>query len=919
MSDKPSQERPQGTSWDVVRVLFKAFGYLVFFGWNLWFFVWMWFGLGPVLLMPMTVAVFAGMVPLPFALCGLLLLLMPALGLLAAALPRFRTDPGRLLSLFYGVQAPVMLLLAVRMFAIQQLTLATGLLLAIGFIGSLSLVRTLWSGPREAGRGRQLLRLFAQTSHLVVGLWCALVAGLYGFSISAAILAALPDVFYNVFRIGPEVFVLSIWVVFAVLFAIVLAAFPVALVGISVRSYELVLRASKERLGAALSTGVSAATVLAWLLAFALASRQPQGKAFAWMKEAKDDAGRRVALEHREEIREGLLFARLASERTFDADPEGEHMEHLWRPLVGETLATIPAGAYRFLFGPFLYHPVRGGWSYNDRSWMAKPNDVFDAKTLYADLFDAPIEVAERKTLLAAARQTWSWEDAQAGLLEVGQQKVHLDRQDVIVEPHGDVARVFVHDVYRNRTWDPQEVLVYFSLPETAAVTGLWLGPDEEHRFSYVVAPRGAAQEVYERQVQIRRDPALLEQTGPVQYRLRAFPVLAREGRADDVWSIRSEGPEMHLWMELVVPLSEDEDGMTIFELPRSNEVRNLFWDEDTERTIGGEVFSSERWLPEAVPAPGAVRQARSVRIGEHVVAAEPAGPITPSKLRRPAILVDGTASMAAHREALARSLAEIRAISEEPEIWCTVEGQLARCPAFDPQTALFFGSVALETRLAELAPSLAGNETLIVLTDEGSYTLAAEAERAGLPDITLPETWLVHLGGDHPDALPDWTADRLQRSNGGVVSSIEELSVRHADPSCRDGMRFSFRAVDPARSEPEADKNDPFVAIAARQLVAMLDAEQRSSGLSSLDTMHAVAVANHVVTPYSSMLVLVDDFQRKELEEANKREDRFDREITDGQETTVSAAPEPSSLLLLGFGAAALAAFHRRKGPAAA
>jgi hypothetical protein len=63
----------------------------------------------------------------------------------------------------------------------------------------------------------------------------------------------------------------------------------------------------------------------------------------------------------------------------------------------------------------------------------------------------------------------------------------------------------------------------YFSLPESAVITGVWLGdsPDRNQRYEYTVAPRGAAQAVYRNEVRRNMDPALVEQIGPRQYRLR--------------------------------------------------------------------------------------------------------------------------------------------------------------------------------------------------------------------------------------------------------------------------------------------------------------------------------------------------------------------------------------------------------------
>ncbi|MDJ0649102.1 MAG: hypothetical protein QNJ60_10390 [Xenococcaceae cyanobacterium MO_188.B19] len=77
---------------------------------------------------------------------------------------------------------------------------------------------------------------------------------------------------------------------------------------------------------------------------------------------------------------------------------------------------------------------------------------------------------------------------------------------------------------------------------------------------------------------------------------------------------------------------------------------------------------------------------------------------------------------------------------------------------------------------------------------------------------------------------------------------------------------------------------------------------------LAELDAIHQVAKNYDIVTPYSSMIVLVNDEQRELLKKAEARTDRFDREVETGVEQLdkpfnpfeVSAVPEPSLWLLL-------------------
>lgn len=105
---------------------------------------------------------------------------------------------------------------------------------------------------------------------------------------------------------------------------------------------------------------------------------------------------------------------------------------------------------------------------------------------------------------------------------------VLLTYREITVDSEADglLARITIEEEYENQTNTEQEIIYEFNLPDEVAFYDLKLGPNLE--FSGVIAPKGAAQKVYERELVKRRDPALLEQTGPNQYRLRIFPVPGR-------------------------------------------------------------------------------------------------------------------------------------------------------------------------------------------------------------------------------------------------------------------------------------------------------------------------------------------------------------------------------------------------------
>ncbi|MEZ4318585.1 MAG: TIGR02921 family PEP-CTERM protein [Myxococcota bacterium] len=574
---------------------------------------------------------------------------------------------------------------------------------------------------------------------------------------------------------------------------------------------------------------------------------------------------------------------------------------------MGAWLAEAPRAAYVALMHPFSYHPVDPGAVYEQwgsdtrvRTGRSLPKDAQTATELYADVFDSAMSRAERDALLASATQTWSWRDVQAGLLSVGERKVRLASQEVTTEVHGDLATVRIHDVWRNQGFDREEILLAFDLPDSAAITGLWMGPDPDvaEAFAYIVAPRGAAQEVYESEVQRRVDPALLESVGPRQYRLRAFPVEPRDSSYDSLYHFGDEGPDLHVWMELVVPVV---DGVVA--TPVLDEARNAFWDGSEARTVDGWTVASDTWVSPVAAAASTPRQPHEAVVSGFRVTAEPAR-ATPKPLGRVDVVIDGSASMRFHREDLAAAL---RALDgEEARIWCVREGSLQVCDDFDPATAVFWGHASVAEQIAYQPWT---RDALVVLTDPGSYELVGDLNDRLTRD-DLPPLWLVHLGG-FPSAYPDWTLDRITQSGGGIAASVDELRERMADPTLVDGWRFT---VEPAGEAPST-ASSPFDAIAARAAIRSLAREQQGADLRHLDALHALAVENHVVSPWSSMIVLVDQAQKDRLKEASEADDRFEREGIDQEGfTDVSATPEPGTWLLLVLGGGLLAGTARRQ-----
>jgi hypothetical protein len=115
---------------------------------------------------------------------------------------------------------------------------------------------------------------------------------------------------------------------------------------------------------------------------------------------------------------------------------------------------------------------------------------------------------------------------------------------------------------------------------------------------------------------------------------------------------------------------------------------------------------------------------------------------------------------------------------------------------------------------------------------------------------------------------------------------------------------------------------DESFAPFAARRLILANIQRERAalSQLNTLDELHALAKQYSVVSPYSSMLVLVNEFQHKQLDDAEKQGDRFQRETEEVGETEqqnpfdVTAVPEPHEYVLMTLGAGLLIWWLRAK-----
>ncbi|HND32661.1 MAG TPA: TIGR02921 family PEP-CTERM protein, partial [Myxococcota bacterium] len=629
------------------------------------------------------------------------------------------------------------------------------------------------------------------------------------------------------------------------------------------------------------------------------------------------DADRLALMLEEEPLRRALVDQALASYRYLGATEDADFLLDLWRRELGVE-ATWPQDTFNLLIHPLLYEG------------SLREQESETARVFYGQLFDQPFDKAEREALRTAMNATWDRSSAKAGLSDIDKKTVHLEKQSLSWVEQNSLAVVTLDEVYANTSEAVQEIHLSFSMPESAAFTGLWLSDDatQPEKYPAVLAPRGAAQATYDRIRERGSDPAILEQVGPRQYRLRVFPIPVQRGE---------EHPRMYLRMRW----STLADAVGI-PAPQLLEVRNLYWDAETMREQQGRATTEQLWLPPRVGVVGQLRSHATTLADGRVLRATPAEAMDVSALVKPAryaVLVDGTRSM---RPLAGRVQQELAWLRTEVAPGATVEvyvssgwgGRPFRKVGLDwqPEELDFFGGAMVGQALESLSKE-GSWDSVIFLTDNGSYDVFESvvqtqqgAETWGRPvtttspDLPLPSNlpaslWLVHLGGALPQGYPDPLADRLN-STGGIGTSAEEVFQRILLPGQDrvDGYVWTVEEAAPgAVSERDLD------AMAVRRLLSW---EVRSAGtVSDYDHIHQLAKGAHVVTPWSSMLVLVEDWQRKLLEEQEAKEDRFDRETDRGSEfksapgsPLVSAVPEPEEWLLLALGTGILGYWYWKR-----
>lgn len=854
-----------------------------------------------------------GEAPVGFTISAILAYTIPLISIILAVtvLKKERTA---LVKLFYGAEVPLTLICLLRLSLLKELNPGTTHLFILLLAGMGTFLIELTRKKEPEGKKAAILSLILNTILLLIGVYIGLVLVFYLPPAIVGVFYLLREIeFSSIVRDG----FLAILGTFFFLYSItLLLGLPLAMIYLYFKQFKTRFRRFSLRFSlkeAVLVSGLF--IILNLLLFFFLNWYQPQEGLLVRLRNFKGTKEEIAAFsEDDTNIKKGLLNAYLAKYRYISEESKSTHMSEIYFEAFGGKRVNYALFdfSHNILLKPFLY---AGESMWEDRN---------QAGIFYEKYFDASLYKEEREEIKNAFNSTWQREQAEAGLLDIGEEKVLVLEQNVQIKESGDLAEVEIYEVYQNQTFDQQEILYYFSLPDNAAITGMWISDEPGvKKYTYKLAPRGAAQQVYKREMVRRVDPSLLEQVGPNQYRLRAFPI---EPKTRD-WSSGSrrgyydikEGKKFYLWLKYTTLAGEDDS----WPMPVVLQRRNVFCNGDTKFSINRQEGKKEEhadWLPLSVKSGNPIIRQKHIAS----VADGPAILATPSNtvanIEVPdngsyAIVLDGTYSMKKKREELQKEWAWLERSGffdkNQVDVFFTGSApEKLNVKGLNFSGLNFFGNQNLLALLHQF-DSLGSKtyDAVLFFTDQGDY----EGSTDSIPSLSYPAPfYLIHVDKKLPYAYQDNLLETIEKSSGRSFTAIGDLfkyiqiSEQNKDDSTFIGLKNGYLW----RYDKEvAVTESPFHQLAARLYIKKNTPRKKEERLAAMDKIHEIAKKYSIVTPYSSMICLVNDRQIKNLEEAEKGEDRFERETESGKQgmpssglnfAEVSGTPEPEEWVLM-------------------
>jgi putative PEP-CTERM system integral membrane protein len=874
----------------------KILRYLIFYGWNICFVV-------LALTLESTERIFSeivyhhfnGETPVSYLICTAIVCLLPLISLILS-FTVFNYDSRKLVRWFYGVEIPILFLSLFRTFAFNQLTQTSTLwfvLLALGIAAYAAILFKPIIKKRSLYKSFAIIQLYGGFL-IIVLVSLMLIPLIGGFLIQFFTSGWWRDIELRwIFEVG---FVVLLGLLFFCISCTLFILSPLAYLRYFVLENIEQIRAdwSGQKTGQLLAMGLAIALLTPVLFPFA----QPQHEALLLAKEwRKGRVEKATLVEQEEDIKHGLLNAYLFDHRyplRFDID----FYEELYEELLDVEIEW-PQHAANAILQPFIF---QGDY-----------NAKVEAEQYYEYLFDAPIERAEMSTIAEAMASTYNpWRVRDDILAVLEEQVLVTDRSATITREAPGFLTLELHERYLNQTYRNQEVFYYFTLPPSAIVTNMWLSDTDEDvkKYEANISPRGAAQQLYQEEKRARRDPALLEQVGPYQYRLRVFPI---PGKPYVPFRKRNEeeaaGKPMHLTLEVLCAIDEAGE----IGLPELTEKRNVYWNKSESG------LDEDAWFQMETSGYKYVEQGQNRRLAGVEVEQKALSDLPKRHLpKRINVLIDGSYSMSEHFVRLEEQLGLLEA-EQQLQLFIVNQNEIEAVESLDAIQETDFIGVNEDLRVLEQWQQQ-HKEAVVYLTDEGSYELLDE--NAEYKALALNKSVdVVHISGYAP-IYEDAFKESVLRSGGNFYNGISNwLKVQQADFDRQrlhyvDGTDIFF--FDP--SADTTDKNESYAseAIDGHHYAVALSAKAEQLDTTTLDYLHWMASTYHFASPYSSMICLVNERQEKRLKELSEGNDRYEREIETGNNANdllnVKGTPEPHEWAMIFFVLGLILFLYRKK-----
>ncbi|MEN9558462.1 MAG: hypothetical protein RL141_831 [Candidatus Parcubacteria bacterium] len=910
-------------------------------------------------------------IPWNVAVMAYILLLTPAAAIAVGAFTRLRKDPKKLVTLLFCIEMPLIFLALIRMIFIRQMTPVLWYFTLGSFV---SVIGTLFLLFKEQARTKLQQALYTASQGAAL-----LLAG-YGALLALFFLPIIIAFFIRGFISFPY---LDVWetlvdtkglAFFSILFSLLLGivtlgfflASPIITTTLYARSFLATLTRLQKHFSVRVVGGVTGAATVLLIFIGVLLSLQ-SGKDISMKYQAintqhvdtfaEQQELAATLVQEEEELRRDLRTAYLAKYR-YIGDASSNILTEGYQTQVGFTKENAEGfqRLFNHLASPFIY---RGTFN----------ADVERAEKQYRALFDTHIQDGEKEAIRDALSSTNTRDPLKASLLDRDETHVHVAEHLVSANMYEDIgmAVVQVEESYTNTTDEFQEVFYTFSLPESAVMTGLWLGPELE--YEGVIAPKGAARRTYENQIRLRPvDPALLEQVGPRQYTLRVFPIPPEgqlltgeevdKGVVIKPQRIRFEYTVPHITRDIPLPVIAEErnvyrDQHTIERITvdgRAAEARNGMIARNTQTPCPTNVVQT--------PVPGVPDQMflyiphsqNPIMKGSWSCANELGDPLAAIRGQRIALMIDTSYS---NRDF------DIPAFLNE-------QMPLARLAEQGNTVDLFYFNTILSERIALTPESVAhitppipfggtdriraldalpaGYSAVFLVTDA-----SAEDEETTIakPNAEYLPLYLIHPNGRFP-AYHDALTHRILTNRGAVVSSPEEALAHLGTTQTLHNLALPVNGNSTAPTavigsdaygvwlKTAMPTNDllPWLTGDITLTVAGPDPLQKTATAlwarsliaagKPAEDIHRIVEQSPAVTPYSSFIALVTRGQEQQLERAAGQDDAFEVtfDVTGGEilnhpmgqaALTVGGVPEPEewALIFCGIG---LLLFHQRR-----